>query len=117
MLGHLGPLGPYVDLMLGHLGPLGPYVGPLLQKVNEFFFFFGIHNASASSRIQLYRQKCKVYQPLKFHFIYYLGTMLISGSLRYVTLCYVMLCYVTLCYVMLRFVTLNLFGYTIIGPP
>ena len=56
MLGHVGLLGPYVDLMLGHLGHLGPYVGVLLQKVIEFSFFC-IYNVSASSRIQLHKKK------------------------------------------------------------
>ena len=44
-----------------------------------------IYNASALKRITANHLGYKVYQPLKFHFDYYLGAMITKGPLRHVT--------------------------------
>ena len=58
------------------LGPWG--TGDKISQKKSSSLFWNIYTASASSRIQISRQKCKIFQPLKFHFIYYLVTMLVS---------------------------------------
>ena len=68
----------------------------LLEKVNSsfmvLFFCFDIHDTNASLHIQLYRQKCKLFQPTQVSFYSLFGnTMLLSVSLRDVTLRYVKL--------------------------
>ena len=60
-------------------------LGPTFYKKWIILLFLNIWKASASKRILANHLRYKVYWTLKFHFLYWWGAMLKSGSLRHVT--------------------------------